>query len=385
MRRAKIREKSANQAVKECNIASILLQLKSISVYQFKNYLNAHWQFDQRIVAISGRNGIGKTNLLDAIYFLSFTKSYFQRSDSQLVLHGAQGLRVAGIFQKSGNAIEVTGIIRETGKKSFLIDGQPCDRLSDHIGQFPAVFIAPDDVQIILDGSEERRRFLDALLSQIDHDYLLQLMKYNRVLQQRNSLLKQQVETGHKNLELLEVLDHQLLEPAGYVFEKRSFFTSQLLEQAKERYTTIAGTRYDLDLTYESPLQSGTMAELLFNYRNRDLASGRTLAGIHRDDIQIKLAGQPFRQIASQGQRKSLLFSLKLAEFNLLKEKKGFAPLLLLDDVFEKLDADRMHNLLHEVCMVNNGQVFVTDTHPERLKNSFKRLGAEYQEVKGEK
>ncbi|WP_290796717.1 DNA replication/repair protein RecF [Flavihumibacter sp. UBA7668] len=362
-----------------------MLQLESISVYQFKNYLNAQWQFDQRIVAISGRNGIGKTNLLDAIYFLCFTKSYFQRSDSQLVLHGAQGLRVAGIFQKSGTPVEVTGIIRETGKKSFLIDGQPCDRLSDHIGQFPAVFIAPDDVQIILDGSEERRRFLDALLSQIDHDYLLQLMKYNRVLQQRNSFLKQQLETGHRNPELLEVLDQQLLEPATYVFEKRSYFTQQLLAQAMERYTGIAGTRYDLELNYKSPLQSGAMSDLLREHRNRDLASGRTLAGIHRDDIRIMLAGQPFRQIASQGQRKSLLFSLKLAEFSLLKEKKGFAPLLLLDDVFEKLDADRMHNLLHEVCMVNDGQVFVTDTHPERLKESFNRLGTGYEEVKGER
>lgn len=347
--------------------------------------MNAHWQFDQRIVAISGRNGIGKTNLLDAIYFLCFTKSYFQRSDSQLVMHGSQGLRVAGTFKKSGTPIEVTGIIRETGKKSFLIDGLPCDRLSDHIGQFPAVFIAPDDVQIILDGSEERRRFLDALLSQIDHDYLLQLMKYNRILQQRNSVLKQQLETGHRNLELLDVLDLQLLEPATYVFEKRSYFTQQLLAQAIDRYTTIAGTRYDVELNYESPLQSGAMADLLREYRNRDLASGRTLAGIHRDDIRIMLAGQPFRQIASQGQRKSLLFSLKLAEFNLLKEKKGFAPLLLLDDVFEKLDAERMHNLLFEVCRVNDGQVFVTDTHPERLKESFERLGAGYMEVKGER
>ncbi|KYP14853.1 MAG: DNA recombination protein RecF [Flavihumibacter sp. CACIAM 22H1] len=359
-----------------------MLQLASISLYQFKNYLNASWQFDQQIVAISGRNGIGKTNLLDAIYFLCFTKSYFHRSDANLVLQGAQGLRVAGLFHKAGQSVEVTGIIRETGKKSFTINGQACERLSDHIGQYPAVIIAPDDVQIILGGSEERRRFLDALLSQIDHDYLLQLMTYNRVLQQRNSLLKQQLETGRRDLELLDILDRQLLAPAAYVYEKRNEYCQVLLAQAVDRYAHIAGTRYDLELKYDSALHSGGMADLLHAHRNRDLASGRTQAGIHRDDIQLLLSGQAFRQIASQGQRKSLLFSLKLAEFNLLKEKKGFAPLLLLDDVFEKLDADRMHNLLYEVCHANDGQVFVTDTHSDRLKESFERLGKGYQELK---
>ncbi len=382
MRRAKIREKSANQVVKQCNIASNLLQLESISVYQFKNYLNAQWAFQDRIIAISGRNGIGKTNLLDAIYFLCFTKSYFQRSDANLVLHGAQGLRMAGRFNRDGQTIEVSGVIRETGKKTFSINGQPYDRLSDHIGQFPAVFIAPDDVQIILDGSEERRRFLDALLSQVDPVYLQELMKYNKLLQQRNSLLKQQLESGRQQPELLEILDQQLVQPAQYVFEKRSLYCSQLLAQATERYGAIAGNRYPLDLKYESPLQSGSMADLLYANRLRDQASGRTLAGIHRDDITMALGDQPFRQTASQGQRKSLLFSLKLAEFQLLKEKKGFAPLLLLDDVFEKLDAERMHNLLQEVCLANNGQVFVTDTHPERLKESFDRLEMGFQEIR---
>ncbi|HEY8398725.1 MAG TPA: DNA replication and repair protein RecF [Flavihumibacter sp.] len=358
-----------------------MLRLNAISVYQFKNYLNAQWEFPERIVAISGRNGIGKTNLLDAIYFLCFTKSYFQRSDSALVLHGAQGLRVSGRFNRNGQDFEVTGIIRETGKKSFLVNQEPCERLSDHIGAFPAVVIAPDDVQIIVDGSEERRRFLDALLSQIDHDYLVKLMTYNRVLQQRNSLLKQQLETGRRNADLLEILDQQLLEPAAYVFEKRKQYCEQLLNDAISRYATIAGSRYDLELAYQSPLHSATLSDLLQQNRQRDLASGRTQSGIHRDDIAISLAGQPFRQIASQGQRKSLLFSLKLAEFSLLKQKKGFAPLLLLDDVFEKLDAIRMQNLLQEVCLVNDGQVFVTDTHSDRLRESLGQLGCGFTEI----
>ncbi len=380
MRRAKIREKSAIQAVKECNIASILLALNSISVYQFKNYGNARWHFHNRIVAISGRNGIGKTNLLDAIYFLCFTKSYFQRSDANLVQHGAQGLRVSGQFSRGENRVEVTGIIRETGKKTFQVDGVPYERLSDHIGRFPAVFIAPDDVQIILGGSEERRRFLDALFSQLDPVYLQELMKYNRLLQQRNSLLKQQLETGRQQPDLLDILDQQIVPPASYVFSKRKEFCAELLSMANERYRSIAGNRYDLELRYESPLLTASMPDLLRTNRSRDLTSGRTQAGIHRDELQIELGNQPFRQIASQGQRKSLLFSLKLAEFELLKRNKGFAPLLLLDDVFEKLDAERMQNLLQEVCLLNNGQVFVTDTHSDRLKASFDELGCEYQE-----
>ncbi|MCU0384906.1 MAG: DNA replication and repair protein RecF [Flavihumibacter sp.] len=359
-----------------------MLQLESISIYQFKNYAMAQWAFRDRIVAISGRNGIGKTNLLDAIYFLCFTKSYFQRSDANLVLHGAQGLRVAGNFIRAGKSIEVTGVIRENGKKTFSVDGQPYDRLSDHIGQFPAVFIAPDDVQIILEGSEERRRFLDALLSQVDAVYLQELMKYNKLLQQRNSLLKQQLETGRQEPALLDILDQQLIQPAQYVFDKRSHYCTDLLARSMERYGSIAGNRYALNLKYESPLQSGSMGDLLKMNRHRDLASGRTQAGIHRDDIGMLLGDQPFRQTASQGQRKSLLFSLKLAEFQLLKEKKGFAPLLLLDDVFEKLDAERMHNLLQEVCLANDGQVFVSDTHSERLKESFDRLGTRFQEIR---
>lgn len=333
------------------------------------------------MVGITGRNGTGKTNLLDAVYFLCFTKSYFQRSDAQLVYNGAQGMRVAGEFTKQGQLYQISGIIRENGKKEFQVNGSPCEKMADHIGNFPAVMIAPDDVQIITEGSEERRRFVDALFSQLDHQYLLQLMQYNRLLQQRNSLLKQMAESRQRQFDLLDVLDHQLSAPAEYVFEKRKAYLDQLIGLVSARYYNIAGEQYDLQLRYESPLLASGIRQILAANRERDLMAQRTQLGIHRDDISISLGDKPFRQTASQGQRKSLLFSLKLAEFAMLKSDKGFPPILLLDDVFEKLDENRMHNLLMEVCVQNEGQVLVTDTHPQRIKDSFTVLGLPYQAV----
>ncbi|MBZ5856162.1 DNA replication/repair protein RecF [Flavihumibacter profundi] len=359
-------------------LATALLSIQSISVFQYKNYLQQSWTFPERVTGITGRNGTGKTNLLDAIYFLCFTKSYFQKSDALLVHQGAQGMRVAGEFLKDGNPYLISGVIRETGKKEFRVNDQLCDRMADHIGNFPAVMVAPDDVQIITNGSEERRRFMDAIFSQIDHQYLMQLIQYNRILLQRNSLLKQMSEQRQRSADLLEVLDQQLIGPATYVFSKRKEYLDKLLILINNRYNNIAGENYNLQLRYDSSLMEKSFPELLQQNRERDMQSQRTQSGIHRDDINISLNDQPFRQIASQGQRKSLLFAFKLAEFALLKEAKGFAPILLLDDVFEKLDNTRMQNLLYEVCLVNQGQVLVTDTHPERIKDSFSSLGLQY-------
>lgn len=355
-----------------------MLAIQSISVFQYKNYLQQSWSFPERVTGITGKNGTGKTNLLDAIYFLCFTKSYFQKSDSLLVHQGAQGLRVAGEFTKNGESCSISAVIRETGKKEFRVNEQLCDKMADHIGNFPAVMIAPDDVQIITNGSEERRRFMDALFSQVDHEYLLQLMLYNRILLQRNSLLKQMGELGQRSSDLLDVLDHQLVGPATYVHSKRTGYLGELLQQVRLRYCNIAGENYNLQLRYESSLHQNKFADILQLNRQRDLQAQRTQLGIHRDDIVISLNEQPFRQIASQGQRKSLLFAFKLAEFYTLKETKGFAPILLLDDVFEKLDPLRMQNLLYEVCVENKGQVLVTDTHPERIRESFSALELPY-------
>lgn len=333
------------------------------------------------MVAISGRNGKGKTNLLDAIYYLCFTRSYFARSDSQAVSHGLAGMRLEADVRLLGNQHQLICIIREQQKKEILVDGEPYKRFSDHIGRFPAVMIAPDDVRLISGASEERRNYLDTLLSQIDHPYLLLLIDHNKLLQQRNSLLKQSSESGFTDHALLDVLDSQLVTKGTAIYEARSSLVTQLLPLAISIYQRIAGTEDLLTLAYESSLSTGDYASLLHNARSRDLILQRTGVGIHRDELVFQLNGFPFRQEASQGQRKSLLFALKLAEWQLLWEHKGFAPILLLDDVFEKLDAQRMENLLAWVASVPDCQVFITDTHRERLEMHLGKIGRSFEVV----
>jgi DNA replication and repair protein RecF len=355
-----------------------LLQLTTISLTNFKNYHQARFEFGERIIGICGSNGVGKTNLLDAIYYLCFTRSYFTRTDGQNVTTGAQGFRIEGHFEKDGQPLQTVCILRETGKKEFLVQGEAYSRFADHIGRIPCVIIAPDDVQIITGGSEERRRLLDALLSQVDPAYLKHLIDYNKVLQQRNSYLKSLAEKRERNPALLQVYDEQLSAYGTPIFEKRKAFLQLFIPRVYELYREIAGIEEEVVLDYESQLLQNSFPLLLSGFREKDIMLQRTMGGIHRDDLRIQLKGQPFRNIASQGQRKSLLFALKLAEFETLKEEKGFPPLLLLDDVFEKLDEQRMHNLLKRVCNGGDGQLFITDTHEERIRQHFDALGKAY-------
>jgi DNA replication and repair protein RecF len=356
-----------------------LLRIKDISLLQFKNYSRVSFSFEERIVGICGKNGVGKTNLLDALYYLCFTKSYFSRSDQQAVHRGAAGFRLEGHLEKDGQMTEVVCILRETGKKEFLADGQPYEKFSRHIGRFPCVIIAPDDIQIITGASEERRRFLDALLSQLDAAYLQQLIDYNKILQQRNGFLKSLTERRLTDRGLLEVYDGQLVRAGEQIFERRRQFLASFLPLAGRYYTLVAGAEEPISLGYESQLLYGGFAELLRQGLERDLALQRTGVGIHRDDIGLAYADLPFKAMASQGQRKSLLFALKLAEYETLKRDKGFSPFLLLDDVFEKLDEFRMRNLLDRVCVQDDGQIFITDTHAERIRRELDGLGAGYQ------
>jgi DNA replication and repair protein RecF len=356
-----------------------LLRIKQISLVGFKNYDAATFHFDKRIVGICGNNGVGKTNLLDALYYLCFTRSYFTRSDQSNVLRGAAGFRIEGHFDNAGQPSTVVCILRENGKKEFLVDGQPYEKLSRHIGRFPCVIIAPDDIQIITGGSEERRRFLDALLSQLDPAYLQNLIDYNKVLQQRNGFLKSLAERRLNDNHLLEVYDEQLVATGMAIFQLRRRFLQELLPMAGRFYTTIAGTEEPLSLGYESQLLHGTFRQLLRQGLEKDLYLQRTGSGVHKDDIDIRYADEPFKTRASQGQRKSLLFALKLAEYETLKQSRGWAPLLLLDDVFEKLDRHRMRNLLDRVCVQDEGQLFITDTHPERIRREMEDFGMDFQ------
>lgn len=357
-----------------------MLHLNKLTLTQFKNYTSASFEFNERVIGICGLNGMGKTNLLDAIYYLCFTKSYFSKSDFLNAQFNADGFRIEGDLKKTttGKGLEnfnVVSIFRGAGKKEILVNDIAYEKFSSHIGKFPCVMIAPDDIEMITGGSEQRRRFIDTVLSQMDANYLQQLIIYNKVLLQRNSLLKSFADQKNCGMQLLEVLDRQLIQPGQEIYTKRKLFLQKLIPLAKKFYLEIADNNESIDLLYESQLNENTFEEILERSRDKDMVMQRSYAGIHKDDLGSQLNGKPFKNIASQGQKKSLLFALKLAEFEMLKENKGFAPLLLLDDVFEKLDDLRMQNLLQWVCVNNESQVFITDTHFDRLKNSLDNFG----------
>jgi len=358
----------------------VQLQLTSIALFQFKNYFHQQFQFSERLVGICGKNGLGKTNLLDAIHYLCFTKSYFTRLDALNTLHGYKGFRLEGQFQIKGHEEKAVCVVRETGKKEFSLNDQLYSRFSQHIGHYPCVVIAPDDVQLIIGGSEERRKFLDTLLAQLDAAYLQSLIAYTKILQQRNSFLRTYNEGfGSRDLSVLDILDEQLSREGTILFNKRRDFLLRFLPMVKTLYQEIAKQFEPVSLIYESELMTIDLNGLLQQNRQKDLIVQRTSGGIHRDDLLFHLGAHPFKSIASQGQRKSLLFALKLAEMDVLKEEKHLTPILLLDDVFEKLDEERIDNLLARVCQENDGQVFITDTNCERLQKGLDKLQLPFQ------
>jgi DNA replication and repair protein RecF len=356
-----------------------LLHLEQLDLTHFRNYESRSFRFKERIVGFCGPNGAGKTNLLDAVYYLCLTKSYFGKSDQGNVCFGKNGFRIQGRFSRNQQPFNMVCILRETGKKELQLNDETYTRFSQHIGKFPVVVVAPDDVSLVSGGSEERRKLLDTILSQVNAEYLQQLIQYTRLLQQRNSLLKQFNESGRQDPALLDVLDDQLVKPGQFIHQQRQQFLESYISEVVRTYTMIAGDAEGLNLQYQSQLSVSSFGDLLARNRERDIQSQRTSAGPHRDELEIRLGDQPLRYVASQGQRKSLLFALKLAEFEVLRNDKGFEPILLLDDVFEKLDEGRMHNLLLWACVENKGQVFLTDTHCSRLRSALEKLNMDFQ------
>ncbi|MGN6401560.1 MAG: DNA replication/repair protein RecF [Flavisolibacter sp.] len=357
------------------------LYLNAISLFQFKNYFHQQFDFTERIVGICGRNGVGKTNLLDAIHYLCFTKSYFTRQDSMNIHQGHEGFRVEGHFQLNDKKEKAVCILRETGKKEFSVNDELYTKFSQHIGHYPCVIIAPDDIQLIIGASDERRKFIDTLLSQLDHEYLQSLINYTKILQQRNSFLKSFNDSYNRDISVLDILDQHLAKEGDSIFEKRREFLFRFLPIVKQLYNDICQRYEDINLFYESEMHNISMAELLKINRQKDLVVQRTSGGIHKDDLFFRLGEQPFKSIASQGQRKSLLFALKLAEMEIIKEEKHLSPLLLLDDVFEKLDEERISNLLMRVCTDEETQIFITDTNCNRLQQQLEKLGQPVQMI----
>lgn len=352
----------------------------NIKLIQYRNYNISEFHFSERIIGIYGLNGTGKTNLLDAIYTLCFTKSYFSKSEINNVLYGSLGYRIDGSISGEKN-YTVSCIVRENLKKEFILNEELYKKFSEHIGLITCVMIAPDDVEIINGGSEVRRKFIDTILSQTESEYLAHLIYYNKVLQQRNSLLKQLNQHTSNDFTLLDTLDKQLVEKGSLLLNKRIAFFEEYIPLVLKNYTNISESDSKVDFTYNHQFTHTNFSTLLKEYRKKDITDQRSQVGIHKDDLNILIHEKPFKSVASQGQKKTLLFALKLAEYEYLRLKKGFYPILLLDDVFEKLDSERMHNLLKRVSDKNYGQVFITDTHKERLEQAFEKLNISFQLV----
>lgn len=341
--------------------------VKKLSLTQFKNYSTAEFQFESRVVGICGPNGVGKTNLIDAIYYCCMAKSYFHASDQLNVSFEKDGFRLVADLAQGVKQDRIVCVLRSPSRKEVSVNGVQHDRLSMHIGQYPCVMVVPDDIEIINGAGEIRRKLMDVLLSQLYPDYLQALIAYNKLLQQRNSFLKALSFQPQQDLSVLDALDYQMHQPASVLHQHRAKISTTFILLVNQFYEQISGAKEKIALTYKSRLNEVNFETLLRNNRLKDMQQQRTTEGLHRDDWILELEGHPFKTTASQGQKKSLLFAIKISEHALITQHKGFPPLLLLDDVFEKLDEDRMKNLLHHVCNLAKGQVFITDTHHERI------------------
>jgi recF protein len=354
--------------------------LRKLSVLNFKNYTEATLNFAPEVIAFTGDNGAGKTNLLDAIHYLSLCKSYFNPVDSQQIKQGEDWFMVQGEFDRDGQTDLVACSLKRNQKKQFKRNKKEYSRLADHIGHFPLVMISPNDSTIVTDGSEERRRFIDNVISQTDLHYLDRLIAYNRCLVQRNSLLKQSARGGGLDKGLMEVLDTQLVETGVPIFEKRQSFMEAFIPEFNRHYLFLTETAEQVSLAYESQLTNENFAELLRTHLDRDRALERTTVGIHKDDLQFSIHhDMPLKKFGSQGQQKSFLIALKLAQYSFLHQQKGFKPLLLLDDIFDKLDENRTRKLMQMVSADDFGQIFLTDTDAVRINRIFEEINRRVQ------
>lgn len=321
---------------------------------------------------------MGKTNLEDAIYYLCVCKSNFSGSDKNVVKYGEDFFRLEGLFLRNDKKEKITAKIIAGKQKVFEKNDVLYPKLSDHIGYLPIVMIAPRDASLVLEGSEERRKFLDNTLSQSNTRYLKALWIYNKILKQRNAALKEFAKTKSYNYSLIESYDHQMVEPATLIFQKRKAFVKEILPFFSDYYKLISADREKVACEYKSQLSSKPLIDLQKESLEKDTILARTTAGIHRDDLIFKIDNFPIKQFASQGQTKSFLLALKLAQYQYLENIKGIKPILLLDDIFDKLDSHRVRQLLSLLFNKGFGQIFLTDTDENRLEEIIKPFNLDY-------
>lgn len=340
------------------------MKLRSLSILNYKNIRETNLDFADKINCFIGLNGQGKTNLLDAIYYLSFTKSFFNAIDSQNITHEQDFALIQGVYKGLSEEVETISCGLKRGvKKQFRRGKKDYKRLIDHIGLLPLVIVSPQDSELIAEGSDERRKFLDGVICQYQKPYLEHLTLYNALLKQRNALLKQ-YEDHPEALpdDLMEVLEMQMTEHAEYIFRERTSFIERFIPLFRELYAEIAGTEEEVNLTYISQLQDRQFPEAYRQTRSRDLILGWTSQGIHKDDLSMQLGQYPLKQVGSQGQQKTYLLALKLAQALFLG-----TPILLLDDIFDKLDSNRVERIVSIVQSDRFGQIFITDTDRQHI------------------
>jgi DNA replication and repair protein RecF len=355
------------------------IRLERLALYNFKNYTEASLEFSEQVICFVGNNGSGKTNLLDAIHYLSSCKSFFNPVDSQNILTGNDQGSITGEFMRDGIPEQLVCAIRRNQRKVVKRNYKDYEKLSDHIGLLPSIIITPYDIELIWEGSEVRRKFLDATISLHSRTYLEHLLAYNHALLQRNNLLKTFASKGGYMSELLEPWNYHLAENGGYLFEHRKRFLDEFIPGFAKIYEVISGGNEVTAIAYESDLHEAPMADLLARNADRDRMLERTSSGIHRDDLDFSINGLPLKKFGSQGQQKSFLFALKLSQYLFIREHQQVNPILMLDDLFDKIDEARMDHILKWLSENRVGQVFITDTHLQRIPSLLTANGFGYE------
>lgn len=353
--------------------------LKNLSLIHFKNINDYSFHFQKKINCFVGKNGIGKTNILDAIYYLSYGKSYFNPIASQNIQHGTDFFVIDGVFIKDDKEEHIVCSLKKGQKKVLKRNGKNYDRISDHFGLIPLVIISPSDADLITEGSETRRKFIDSVVSQLDSNYLQHLIQYQKLISQRNALLKYFALNHTFDATTLEVYNEQLTQLAEPIFKKRKEFIHDFLPIFNYYHQLITNQRDQVQLNYESQLFEKGMNQLFEENLSKDRVLQYTSVGIHKDDLSFELENHPIKKFGSQGQQKSFLIALKLAQFEFLKKQSGVAPILLFDDIFDKLDEDRVRKIIELVHQDTFGQLFISDTHAERTEDLLKSIQQDYE------
>lgn len=349
--------------------------LERISIINYKNIEQAELSLSPKVNCFLGNNGMGKTNLLDAIYYLSFCKSHTNLIDSQNIKHDADVALIQAWYLVEDKPEEVFCGLKRRTKKQFKRNKKEYDKLSDHIGFLPLVLVSPSDTDLITGGSEERRKFMDVVLSQFDKEYLYSLIKYNKALQQRNALLKMD---GVVDSSLFDIWEEQMAQEGELIYSKRKSFVDSFIPTFQQFYTSICRSSETVSLDYQSHLSENNFIKLLRQRRERDKILGYSTAGVHRDDLEMQMDGFPIKKVGSQGQNKTYVIALKFAQFDFLLKSGKSTPILLLDDIFDKLDSTRVEEIVKIVSGEEFGQIFITDTNRDHLSDILASISNDY-------